>query len=139
MSFDSNRKAFSDYVTANWPGPWAIVGENLPPPSDRTKAWVRYSMRPANSQAWDIMSKVERTVGTLYFNAYLPQNQGPNDASRIADAVRKMCFEKQIVDALGVLIYMRAATLNFVGQDSSGFQVWKIQVPYQADADPTTQ
>ena len=47
MSFYSNTVACNSYISANWPGPWILVGENVPPPSNRTQAWVRYSLRVA--------------------------------------------------------------------------------------------
>ena len=139
MSFYSTTKALNDYVGANWPGPWAIVGENVPPPTDRTKAWVRYSMRPSLTQPWDVTSSMERTIGNVWFQIFLPENTGSNEASKIADAVRHMLFEKRIVDSLGVLILTRAAVLTYVGKDPSGFMQWRCLVDYQADADPYTQ
>jgi hypothetical protein len=139
MSFYSNASALNSFVSSHWPGPWVLVSENVPPPTDRTKSWVRYSLRPAVTQAWDIGSTTERATGFMWFQLFLPENTGVNDAYRISDAIRKMCFEKTVIDSLGVLIYLRAASPAYVGVDPSGFNQWRCIVDYQADANPYTQ
>src|SRR5881394_1594469 len=125
MSFESNRKALNDYVAANWPTTWLLVGENVPPPSDRSKAWVRYSLRPAVTQAWDVQSSVERTSGFMWFQAFLPENSGSTEAYKISDAVRAILYEKRILDAKGVTILTRAPEMAYVGVDPDGSSHWR--------------
>jgi hypothetical protein len=135
MGYESVRQTVGNYMTTVYGASgkitaaavdYPLVGENQPvvPPST---PWLRWGVRPATQNAMDVGGQMKRVTGLLWFQIFLPENTGSRIAHVIADELTTRFFETTL--EAGALKCFSAA-LGYVGPDGSGWDLWRVTIPY---------
>lgn len=134
MSYELVRLSVSDYVKANFPTTWPLTVEGFPFDPPVNQVWVRFGIHPNVQVSEEIEGKTERMEGNIWFQIFLPENTGTAAAYQIADVIKLMMFEHHIVVTGRPVVMCRAAPLEYIGNDGSGWENWAVNVPYLAFA-----
>lgn len=137
MSFDKTREAIETKIKNEWDAnTYPLAHENLPfnPPAS---AWARESIRPVTSDNADVSGVMERDIGFVWFQIFIPPNKGIAPAFKFADHIKSI-FNNKTVTIIGVgKILFRVTEPAYVGIDSdSGNLQYRCLVPYQIDVTP---
>lgn len=138
MSLDAFRKAIEDKIAAEWDTSIAaMTPENVAFEAPAGGSWVRESIRPASTSNVTIgagIEGMERTLGYVWFQIFIPANKGVRPAFTISDHIKSI-FDNQVINipAVGQILF-RCGGPAYVGIDAaSGSVQWRCLVPFQFD------
>lgn len=136
MSYEATRAVISKYITDNLTG-ITLVPENHPFEPSTAQVWARFGVHPSDQFAPEIGGKWERVIGNIWFQVFLPENSGSKEADEVADTIKAVFFQKNIVTAGKPTVTTQSVILRYIGQEPSGRQLWSVTVPYRVTAPVT--
>jgi len=130
MSYLSIKTFMGAHLATNWTSTdYQLLAENNPPPNDRTRTWIRFSIRPTDSGDMEIGGVRRRTEGLLWFQIFVPENRGTTDAFKVGDLLCGILNNKAFTTSDGFL-RTRSIGLQFIGPETTGYQLWRCTVPF---------
>lgn len=139
MSYENVRIVVDTYLADNFGTSYKFVPENFNFIPAAGTTWVRYSLRPVNSQSGDVSATLLRREWLLWFQIFIPESEGSVDATKIGDLIAGLFDEQRIaLDGFGLLTFRRAE-LAFIGEDASGVQMWRCTVPFKEEEPSQSQ
>jgi len=132
MSAANLRKSITDVLKSGYSGTPPIFAENLTIPANVVDGeWSRWSIRMAATTDADVGATVERSVGTLYFQHFVPEGSGTKQAYDFADKIGAL-LNRLRTGTGGVLTFERAVPI-YIGVTDGKVQ-HNITVAFRWDA-----
>lgn len=136
MSYETSLVGIVDLLKT-YTGTPKIFAENQPVPiAEQKSEWVRWSVRPAVNIDSEVGARMQRIVGALYFQHFVPEDSGTKLAHVFASKVEGFLSHKQHTTSVGVLKFQRAQ-LKYIGVTQQGFVQHNVTIDYREDATAT--
>lgn len=131
MSFEDIRRAVQAHFAAGWGDETPVAWDNLPHQPAARRPWVRVSVLGSAGRQATLGrpgARLFRRRGHVFVQIFTPLAGGPAEAAALADKAAAL-FEGHSAAALT----FAAADIRQSGEDSHGWWLTTVSVPYQAD------
>ena len=133
MSFADERRAFETRMTDNWTGQ-PVKYENIPFNQPDGSPWIQMTILPGSGLNASIGTtrSVQRHVGIIQFDVYVPEMTGTGTARTIADSIATIWRNKQFEAGDSGTITTYVPSYQSLGVNE-GWYHGVVTVSYQRD------